>query len=158
MNCGLIFILVFGIGLVTGLRSMTGPALVCWAAHLGWIDLAGSRLAFLASGVATYAFSAAALGELVADKFPFIPSRTTPGPLFGRVLLGALSGAALGIAGNCTVAIGALLGAAGGLAGAFAGYQARARLVKKSGLPDLLVALIEDLLAMGGGLILVSRF
>ena len=98
MNSSLVFLLAFGIGLVTGLRSMTGPALVCWAAHLGWLNLEDARLAFMESTVATYGFSALALGELVADKLPFIPNRTSPGPLFGRVVLGALSGAAICVA------------------------------------------------------------
>jgi uncharacterized membrane protein len=79
MNSSLVFLLAFGIGLVTGLRSMTGPALICWAAHLGWLNLEGSRLAFMESTVATYGFSAMALGELIADKSPFIPNRTSPG-------------------------------------------------------------------------------
>lgn len=92
MNSSLVFLLAFAIGLVTGLRSLTGPALVCWAAHLGWLNLEGSRVEFMQSTLATYGFSALALGELVADKLPFIPSRTSPGPLFGRVVLGALSG------------------------------------------------------------------
>jgi uncharacterized membrane protein len=158
MSAGLIFLLAFGIGVVTGLRSLTGPALVCWAAHLGWFNLEGSRLAFMGSTVATYAFSAMALGELVADKLPFIPNRTSPGPLFGRIVLGALSGATLGTAGGGSVAFSAILGGVGGVAGAFAGYRARAGLVKKAGLPDFAVALLEDIVAVGGGLFLVSRF
>jgi len=71
MNSSLVFLLAFGVGRVTGLRSLTGPALVCWAAHLGWLNLEGSRLAFMESTLATYAFSAMALGELIADKLPF---------------------------------------------------------------------------------------
>jgi len=105
---------------------MTGPALVCWAAHLGWLNLEDSRLVFMESTLATYGFSALALGELVADKLPFIPNRTSPGPLFGRVVLGALSGSALCAATGFSLAAGAILGAAGGAAGAFAGFQARA--------------------------------
>ena len=158
MQSSLVFLLAFGIGFVTGLRSMTGPALVCWAAHLGWINLEGSRLVFMESTAATYGFSALALGELVADKLPFIPNRTSPGPLFGRVVLGALSGATLCAAAGYSLAVGAILGGAGGVVGAFAGYQARARLVKTSRLPDWVIALAEDLVAVGGGLFLVSRF
>jgi uncharacterized membrane protein len=158
MNSSLVFLLAFGIGLVTGLRSMTGPALVCWAAHLGWLNLEGSRLAFMESTVATYTFSALALGELVADKLPFIPNRTSPGPLFGRVVLGALSGASLCISTGYSSALGAIVGGAGGVLGAFAGYRARAALVKSSGLPDWAIALLEDLVAVGGGFLLVSRF
>ncbi len=158
MQSSLVYLLAFGIGFVTGLRSMTGPALVCWAAHLGWINLEGSRLVFMESTVATYGFSALALGELVADKLPFIPNRTSPGPLFGRVVLGALSGATLCVANGRSLAAGAILGAAGGAMGAFAGYRARARLVKTSRLPDWVIALSEDLVAMGGGPFLLSRF
>ena len=139
MHSSLVYLLAFGIGLVTGLRSMTGPALVCWAAHLGWLNLEDSRLVFMESTLATYGFSALALGELVADKLPFIPNRTSPGPLFGRVVLGALSGSALCAATGFSLAAGAILGAVGGAAGAFAGFQARARF------------------AAGGGLLLVSR-
>jgi uncharacterized membrane protein len=158
MNSSLVFLLAFGIGLVTGLRSMTGPALVCWAARLNWLNLDGSRLAFMESTFATYAFSALALGELVADKLPFIPNRTSPGPLFGRFVLGALSGAALCVAGGYSSAVGAILGGVGGVIGAFAGYRARASLVKASRLPDWVIALAEDLVAVGGGFLLVSRF
>jgi uncharacterized membrane protein len=158
MNSGVVFLLAFGIGVVTGLRSMTGPALVCWAAHLGWRNLEESRLALMGSTGATYAFSAFAIGELIADKLPFIPNRTSPGPLFGRVVLGALCGATLCAASSDSVAVGAILGGVGGLAGAFGGYQARAGLVAKLHCPDWVVAVLEDVLAVGGGLFLVSRF
>jgi uncharacterized membrane protein len=157
MNSNLVFLLAFGIGLITGLRSMTGPAVVCWAAHLGWLNLQNSRLAFMGSAAATYSFSALALGELIADKLPFIPNRTSPGPLLGRLVLGGLCGATLCAAASHSVTVGAILGGVGGLVGAFAGYQARTGLVKKSGLPDIVIALLEDLVAVGGGLFLASR-
>ena len=127
MHSGLIYLLAFGIGLVTGLRSMTGPALVCWAARLGWLNLEGSRLVFMGSKLATYGFSAAAVGELVADKLPFIPNRTSPGPLFGRVVLGALSGSALCVATDYSLVAGAMLGGVGGVVGAFAGISGTRR-------------------------------
>lgn len=158
MSLGLVLLRAFGIGLVTGLRSFTGAALVCWAAHLGWLDLEGSRLVFMGSTLATYGFSALALGELIADKLPFIGKRTSPGPLFGRIVLGALSGAALGVAAGSSPAAGAILGGAGGVTGAFAGYRTRAFLVKTSGGPDWVIALLEDLVAVGGGFLLVARF
>jgi uncharacterized membrane protein len=46
----------------------------------------------------------------------------------------------------------------GGVVGCFAGYQARTRLVKSLGQPDFNIALIEDLIAIGGSLLIVSRF
>jgi hypothetical protein len=46
----------------------------------------------------------------------------------------------------------AVLGGLGGVAGAFAGYTYRYRL--SSMVPDMLLALIEDLVAVGGGFLL----
>ena len=46
----------------------------------------------------------------------------------------------------------------GGIVGCFAGYQARVRLVRLLGQPDFNVALLEDLVAIGGSLFIVSRF
>jgi uncharacterized membrane protein len=54
-------------------------------------------------------------------------------------------------------AIGTMLGALGAIAGAFAGYEIRRRLVKKFGFPDFGVAAAEDLIAIGGGLLIVSH-
>jgi uncharacterized membrane protein len=65
-----ILILAAGIGFVAGLRSLTAPAAVSWAAHLGWLDLQGSPLAFMGSTAAVAIFSMLALAELVADKLP----------------------------------------------------------------------------------------
>jgi uncharacterized membrane protein len=49
MNSGVALLLPFGIEVVAGLRSMTAPAIMAWAARLGWISLSGSRLAFMGS-------------------------------------------------------------------------------------------------------------
>jgi len=40
--------------------------------------------------------------------------------------------------------VGAVLGAVGGVAGAFAGYEARTRLVKALKVPDLVIAPLHD--------------
>ena len=70
MNSGFLFLLALGIGVVAGLRSMTAPAVVAWAAHLGWINLSGSRLAFMGSAWAVGISSLAALGVFVVDQLP----------------------------------------------------------------------------------------
>ena len=54
--------------------------------------------------------------------------------------------------------VGAGLGLIGGIVGCFAGFHARARLVKSLRQPDFNVALLEDLVAIGGSLFIVSRF
>ncbi|HEY1434389.1 MAG TPA: DUF4126 domain-containing protein, partial [Thermoanaerobaculia bacterium] len=42
-----VLVLAFLIGVVAGLRVMTAPAAVSWAARLGWLHLEGTPLAFL---------------------------------------------------------------------------------------------------------------
>src|SRR5437899_8535059 len=113
MNSGFALLLAFGIGVVTGLRSMTAPAVVAWAAHLGWINLHGSSLSFMGSIWAVGIFTVLALVELVADQLPSTPSRTAPAGLSARIVTGALSGACLGIAGGARLWMGAGVGALG---------------------------------------------
>jgi uncharacterized membrane protein len=97
----------------------------------------------------------AATVELVIDKLPRTPNRTAPFGLGARILLGGLSGAAICIIGNQSVALGAVLGGLGGIAGAFAGYRVRTGLVKKLHVPDYVIALMEDVVAIGGAFLLV---
>lgn len=145
----------FLIGCVCGLRSMTAPAVVAWGAHLGWLHLQASLLAFFNNQISLAIFSVFAIGELIADKLPFIPARTQAGPLAVRVIFGAMCGAALCISAAISPLLGALLGAVGGVTGAFAGYNYRRTFAVMA--PDLVLALLEDLVAVGGGLFLVSR-
>jgi len=95
---------------------------------------------------------------LIADKLPKTPSRKAPGPLVVRFLTGGLSGAAICAAAGQSLIVGAVLGGLGGVVGAFVGYAARMGLVKALKVPDIVIALLEDAVAIGGGLFLVSRF
>ena len=148
----------FGIGIVAGLRSLTAPALVSWAAHLHWLDLRDSRLALLGSTISVFTISALGLGELIADKLSFVPSRTSPFPMAFRILSGMICSAAFCISANRLLLEGALLGGLGAINGAFAGFHVRRLLVKYLKTDDTVIALAEDALAVGAGLFLVSRF
>jgi uncharacterized membrane protein len=150
-------LLVLAIGIVAGLRSMTAPAAVSWAACLGWINLHGSPLQWMGSRIAVAIFSVAAVAELGADKLPKTLSRTAPGPLIGRIVLGGLSGASLAIAASGSWLTGALLGGIGAVIGAFAGYEIRRRLVRALAVKDTVVALAEDLVAIGLAYLIVGR-
>lgn len=145
-------LLVLGIGVLAGLRSMTPPAVLSWAVHLGWVSLAGSRLAQMGTLSTALILTVLAAGELVADKLPRTPNRTAPGPLIARIVTGSVCAAALTVAGHGSLGLGVALGAVGAIAGAFGGYQVRRQLVKGAGLPDLVVALGEDLVTIGGAL------
>ena len=103
-----VFVLALGIGIVAGLRSLTAPAVVAWGAHLGWLNLHGSPLAFMGSTTAVAIFSLLAIGELIADKLPMIPKRTAPAPLIARVATGGLCGACLCAAVGKSLLAGAL--------------------------------------------------
>ena len=141
--------LVLLIGVVAGLRSLTAPAVVAWAAVLHWINLNGTWASWLGHPVTVAIITVLAVVELAGDKLPKTPSRTAP-PSFGaRIALGAFAGAALGTAWGYTwTALGA--GAIGAVLGTLGGYQARTRLVASHG-HDLSVALLEDAVAVLGG-------
>src|SRR6476620_6665981 len=149
--------LAFAIGVIAGLRSMTAPAAVAWAAHFKWLDLQQTWAAFMGSPVTVGILTVLALLELVSDKLPKTPSRKTPGPFAARIILGALSGAVLGTAAGQSSVLAGLLGGLGAVAGTLGGYEARTRLVKAWKVPDVVVALLEDVVAVGGGLFIVSR-
>lgn len=157
MSTSFVLFLAFAIGIVSGMRSLTAPAVTAWAVHRSWLNLVGSRLAFMGSTAAVAIFTVLAIVELIADKLPSTPSRTAPVGLIARFICGALSGACVGASAGQTPTYGAILGAAGGIAGAFAGYQWRTGLVRALKVPDFVIALVEDAIAIAAGLFIVSR-
>jgi uncharacterized membrane protein len=151
-------LLSFRIGVVAGLRALTAPAVVAWAIHLNWLDLGDSPLALLGSTAAVAVLTLLALGELIADKLPSTPSRLELTGLVGRIVLGGLSGGVVAAARSHSFLLGCLAGATGAIAGAWTGYHVRARLGRALPLPDPAIACVEDLVAIGGGLLTVSPF
>jgi uncharacterized membrane protein len=152
-----VFLLCFLIGCVAGLRSMMAPAILCATAYVQWVHLEKTPLAFLSTMIALSIFTLFAIGELIVDKLPKTPRRTAPAGLIARIITGGLCGAALAMSVGKGVIAGALLGAVGGIAGAFAGYHIRRGLVTHMNLPDFVIAVVEDLLAISGGLFVMSK-
>lgn len=149
------FLLAFLLGFVDGLRSLTPPALVCWAAHLGWLDFAGTRLAFINHRSTLIVFTVLAVAELIADKLPSTPARTAPLGLTARILLGGACGLALATSAGTSLSLSVLLGSLGGVAGAFGGYHSRHFTVSSLHVPDFAVAVAEDVIAIAGGLLIL---
>jgi len=153
----MMLLFAFLIGFFGGLRSLTAPAATAWAAYLGWLKLE-RPLSLIGSVPAVAIFTLLAVIELVADKLPQTPSRTSPPALIARIVMGGLAGACVSASGPQGIFLGVLLGAIGGVVGCFAGYQARTRLVKALHTRDIYVALVEDLVAVVGSVWVVSRF
>jgi uncharacterized membrane protein len=135
------------IGVVAGMRAMTAPAAVSWAARLGWLDLSGTWLAFLGYAWTPWILTLLALGELVTDQLPSTPSRTVPVQFGTRIVVGAVCGAAVAAASGAMV-IGAVVGIVGALVGTLGGRALRARLAAAFG-GDRPAAFLEDAIAIG---------
>jgi uncharacterized membrane protein len=155
MNSTVVFALAFGIGIVAGLRSFTAPAAASVGAWLKWFSLENSPLHFMASGITAAIFCVLAIGELIMDKLPSTPNRTSPGPLVARIVFGSLAGATLSVGGGQSLAVGAVLGAIGSLVGTFGGFQVRMRLMKV--MSGTVAALLEDAVAILAGFLFASK-
>lgn len=151
----ILYILAFLIGIVAGLRNMTAPAAVSWAAYLGLLPLKTTPLAFFGAQIAPFLFTFLAIAEMIADLLPQTPSWKIPVSFAIRLLSGGLCGAAIGAVGGA-LAGGLVAGVIGAVVGTLGGYAARMRLAEALG-KDLPAALIEDLVAIvGAALIVVS--
>jgi Predicted membrane protein len=149
-------LLAFLIGFFAGLRSLTAPATTAWAVYMGWLRLE-RPLSLIGSVPSVIIFTLLAVMELVVDKLPKTPNRTSPVGLIARLLTGGATGACITDAGGQGVFLGGLLGAIGGVVGCFGGYHARKRIVSALGAPDIYVALLEDMVAIAGCLWVVTR-
>jgi uncharacterized membrane protein len=114
------------LGASAGMRTFTAPAALALRGRL------------VARGAGRFALLAAAGGEFIGDKTPGVPARTSPPALTGRVLSGIVCGHAT--AGPA----GAVAGGAGAAAGTLASYRARAALGELTGLPDPVLGVAED--------------
>lgn len=151
------------LGFVAGLRSMMPFALLSAAAQrrgspAGFAAGQPAPLGLLRSRGVLVVTGLAAAGELVGDKLPFVPSRTQPGPLGGRIVIGSLAGAAICRDTRLNPIVGALLGGAAAAGGSYAGASYRKAATSATGAPDLVWALLEDVTALGLGFIALRRY
>src|ERR1700748_1002912 len=81
------------LGLVTGLRTMTAMAVVCWFAYADQLSVTDSWAAWSGKLATAIIFTVLALGEYIGDKLPKTPNRTAPFPLAARLVFAGLVGA-----------------------------------------------------------------
>jgi uncharacterized membrane protein len=111
----------------------------------------------MGSRVAVAIFSMLAVGEYVVDKLARTPSRTRMRSLITRIVTGGLAGACLSVSAAVPLLLGAVLGGLGAVIGTFGGYDIRRRLVTGLKVRDLVIAISEDLVAIGLAYLFVSR-
>jgi uncharacterized membrane protein len=145
----------FVLGITAGLRSMTPLAVVAWMA-LTRPAVHDSFVAFIAARATAPVLTALAVVELITDKLPFTPSRLTAVPLGARIVSGALCGAVVAAVAHGPLVVGAIVGAIGAVAGSFGGYYARKNLVAALKVPDIAVALTEDVVTIGLAILAAS--
>jgi uncharacterized membrane protein len=149
-----LYVFALLIGIIAGLRAMTAPAAVSLAAHLGFLHLDGTPLAFMGATITPWIFTVLAIGELITDQLPKTPSRKVPVQFGGRIVAGGLSGAAIGASGGSLMG-GLVAGVVGAVIGTLGGAEVRARLARAFG-RDTPAALLEDLVAIAGAAWIVT--
>lgn len=137
------------LGAATGMRTFTPMAVICWFAYAGQVPLDGTWAWWAAKLATAVVFTVLAVSELVADKLPRVPDRTSMGPLLARIFFGGLAGGIVAASLNGSESEGVILGVGGALVGAFGGYLIRREIVMRSGSKDWPVAVAEDLVTVG---------
>jgi uncharacterized membrane protein len=125
---------------------MLAPAAVSWAVWVGILHVDQTPLAFMGYHYTHLILTVLALGELVADKLPFTPSRKTPPAFIFRIISGGLCGATIGASVHSIPGC-IIIGVLGAVAGTLGGASARARLAALFH-HDLPAAFIEDAIAI----------
>jgi uncharacterized membrane protein len=119
------------LGASSGMRTFSALATLALRDRLG------------AGPIGRAAIVVAAVGELCADKHPAVPPRISAPGLGARLVAGAYSGHR--VAGRP----GAAVAGTASVCSAVASYHARATLVRRLALPDVVVAAVEDAVAYG---------
>jgi uncharacterized membrane protein len=136
------------LGLVTGMRTFTAMAVLCWFAYAGHLSVDDNWAAWSGKLVTAIIFTLLAIGEYIGDKLPKTPNRTAPVPLIARLAFAGLVGAIVAAGLDGSGVEGVILCVLGALIGALASFLIRREIVTRLGSKDWPVALAEDLSAV----------
>ncbi len=141
-----------GLGAIAGVRSMAAPAILSRSIVEGRVrDLEDTPFAALGSPRVSNALRVLEIGELIVDKLPVLPGRTSPPLLLGRAASGAVVGAALFASVGRRAATGGVLGAVSAMAAAYAAERLRVQIIQRLGVPNVAAGLLEDGIVLLGG-------
>lgn len=163
-----VLLTAFAFGVITGLRSLRGIAALAveqeddtrgWLrSHPYWKGRRKQPIAdALRSPLLTNALRGGALAEGIADKSDEMPDRIDPVPLAGRVVIGALVGAAVAELTGEDKAGPAAAGAVGALSGAYGAWYARRWITTNYDVDDKYVGMAEDAIAFGASKLLAKQ-
>jgi uncharacterized membrane protein len=136
------------LGVLTGLRTMTPIAVLCWFAWRGHLPLDGTWAVWTTRLATPIVFTVLAIAEMIGDKLPRTPNRTALGPLAARVVVGGLVGALVATGLDGDLVEGIFLSVTGALLGSYGGYLVRRELVQRLDCKDWHIAAVEDMIAV----------
>ncbi len=135
------------LGLITGMRTMTPMAILCWFAWRGLLPV-DPWASWAAKLPVAILFTLLAALEYYADKRGLAPRPTRPLVLAARFFLGGLVGGIIATSLDAPGLEGVILGVLGALLGAFLAYQLRHQLTRKLGCKVWHITLSEDIFAI----------
>jgi uncharacterized membrane protein len=139
-----------GLGAMTGVRSISGLAQLVRYGKKHPEQFRGN-FAWMTSEPARGLVPFLALGEMAADKLPFVPNRTAPLPWLARIGWGAVVGAALYSTQREEPLEGAIVGGAVAGVATFVAFHLRQALNKGLRIPGPLAGLLEDAAIVAAG-------
>ncbi len=136
------------LGAVAGMRTFTAPAAVSMRLQRRFWSWRRNRAeTFLRKRIVSRALVAAAAAELVGDKLSFAPDRIRILPLAARAASGALAGWAVARDREAAMRY-AAAGAITAVAVAWAAWGIRRLIATRSPIPDPVVGILEDAIAI----------
>ena len=141
-----------GYATLAGMRSMSAPAFLSHelSRKPSWL-LVNSPLRMLQKPLVAKGLKLAAAGEMIMDKLPGTPDRIAPPALLGRLLSGALVGAALYKSRQGSSATGAVVGGISAVAASFISYALRKGISAQAQWPIAAVGVGEDAVVLSSG-------
>ncbi len=153
------YVLVLLLGMLTGSRTLTPIAVICWFSYVKGtfappLELTGWRH-FAANPISVGIFTLMALGEYVGDKLPNTSSRTSPVGLAGRILFGVFVGVLIAPRVGGHHYLKGLTGGIGAVLGTYSSAWLRRTLAERVG-KDWPIANLEDSLTIAASILLLN--
>lgn len=137
------------IGIIAGMRAMLAPATTAtYLAKQPANNSDNKAMKVLRSAAGVRVLQVVSAGELIGDKLPAAPNRTSLPGLVGRVVNGSLSATALSKANKSNVLTGALIGGSAALISTYACFYIRRYISSRPHVKDYVTGATEDALAI----------